>query len=324
MNLSIIVPIYNVEKYIKTCLYSILSEISNRNDVELILIDDGSPDHSVDIAKDIIRNCEHVNLYHQDNQGLSMARNNGVTHANGRYIWFIDSDDSIAPNSVEVILNIINNYSPDLIQIDYQWVYEDNRNPIVFHSKFSGLLSGKYVISHGSLPAPAQFTIYNKCFLEDNSLKFKAGILHEDSEFKPRVTYLAKTIYFSKIVAYNYLQRTSGNIMSSFSLKNAYDICALNNSLIQFNHIYVKEKDCKIGIRKLIGMNLNTLLDGIVHLNKQDYNHSLSLLKKNTQVFKEIIKSLNLKYFIEGILLYISPSLSIYLYKFFKSFGRGK
>lgn len=319
MILSIIVPIYNVEKYISSCIKSILSQICKREDVELILINDGTPDQSANIANHLINNFELATMVHQRNQGLSKARNNGLLQAKGKYVWFIDSDDSICNNCIEgIILSLENN--PDLLQLNYQKVYDDGRDsiPIIANVDYDLLLSGKKTIANHQFPIPAQFTIYRREFLLANNLSFVPGIFHEDSEFKPRAIYLAKSIMWHKPIVYNYLQRTSGSITSNYKLKNGLDAIKVNESLHSFYLKSVKEPECKIGFRKCIATNINTLLMGIRELDKHEQHEIINALKQKKHLLKDMIFSGNMKYSIEGILLLLNIPTAIKLHSFIR------
>ncbi len=316
--LSIVIPIYKVEKYIKKCIDSILSQIKNRTDVEIILIDDGTPDESAVIASKLIYDHKYATIYHQTNQGLSCARNKGLDKARGEYVWFIDSDDSIEPSVIDGIIESLLNNQPDLLQLNYQMTFEDNKPPIPKCQENRGTISGKELLKNGSLPAPAQFTIYKRSFLLKNNLRFVQGLLHEDSEFKPRVTYLAKKITWHTPIVYNYLQRSNGNIMSSFSYKNAHDIVIVNNNLLKFANQRIKEKECLSRFYKIIGMNVNTILNGVKSMSASDKKNTIDLLKENKIIFRTMINSGKLKYIMEGLILNINVRTGLNLYQYLK------
>lgn len=318
MELTIIIPIYKVEKYIKTCLDSILPQIKDREDIELILINDGTPDESAKIANELIKNYKNVVMYNQANQGLSCARNNGLDKARGEYVWFIDSDDSIEPFAINGIISSLLNNESDLLQLNYQMSFEDGKTPIPKCQEYRGIMSGKELLKIGSLPAPAQFTIYNRSFLLKNNLRFVQGLLHEDSEFKPRVTYLANKISWHTPIVYNYLQRSNGNIMSSFTYKNAHDIVIVNNNLLKFAKERIDEKECISRFYKIIGMNVNTILNGVRIMSASDKKKTIDLLNKNKTIFKSMVFSGNLKYIVEGLILNINVQSGLNLYRYLK------
>ena len=126
--LSIIIPVYNVEKYIQECLLNLCNQIENT--IEVIIVNDGSKDHSVQIINEFIDNLpdslkQNFIVIHQKNQGVSHARNNGVKNAKGSYITFIDSDDKVADNYIAKILSAIQ-ACPDLIQFNAYCFFENN------------------------------------------------------------------------------------------------------------------------------------------------------------------------------------------------------
>ena len=114
--ISIVVPIYNVENYLKQCIDSIVSQTNELRYVEVILVDDCSPDSSGEIAERYGKMYDYIKvIHHQENQGLSIARNSGINEANGEWIWFIDSDDWIDKGSLNDLIELIKeNESCDL------------------------------------------------------------------------------------------------------------------------------------------------------------------------------------------------------------------
>ena len=115
-------------------------------------------------------------------------------YAKGEYVWFVDSDDWIEENCLARIIPMLTD-NVDMLQLSFRYVYEDGSpSKDVKTKRFEGIKTGKEVTLSGGLIAPAQFTIYRKDFLFSNHLEFVRGIYHEDSEFKPRATLLAKKV----------------------------------------------------------------------------------------------------------------------------------
>ena len=110
--ISVIIPIYNVEKYLCRCLDSIISQ--SYKDLEIILVDDGSPDNSPSICDSYARNDNRIKVIHKTNGGLSAARNTGLKYAMGDFISFIDSDDYIEPKMYEILFNLITKFDSDI------------------------------------------------------------------------------------------------------------------------------------------------------------------------------------------------------------------
>lgn len=258
--LSIIVPVYNVEPYIRRCLFSCLDQNVSKGDYEIIVVNDGTKDNSMTIVNEVAKEHDNIYLINQENQGLSMARNNGFAVARGEYIWFVDSDDWIEKDCLQsIFLKLKGNL--DILQIQYRNIYDDeSENYDAIFRSIDGYKTGKEVICSGGLPAPAQFSIYRKQFLSEKKLSFVPGIYHEDSEFKPRAVYLAEKIASLDQVCYNYYRRSSGSITSSFKMKNAIDLIKVMNSLYEFSRSF--DREVLVAFNNFISMDMNALLFG--------------------------------------------------------------
>lgn len=313
MIISIIIPVYNVEHYVEKCVQS--CALQNCSDFEIIVVNDGSTDKSAGIINTLVKDFSNISVINQENQGLSAARNAGLQVAQGEYVWFVDSDDWIEPNCLGRITNKLKD-DLDILQLQYRYTYEDaSLNKDAPFTIIDGLKSGKQVTIHGGLPAPAQFCVYRTEFLRKNGLQFVRGIYHEDSEFKPRATYLAERIASDTEVSYNYLQRTSGSITSKFRLKNGIDIIYVMNSLMDFVKQQQMDKPCTEAFYRQVGLCMNTLLFGYRQLSKSDQSSLHKALTQQKHLFRAMIKSKNLKYQLEGIAFGLSLKLGFFLHK---------
>lgn len=313
MIISIIIPVYNVEHYVEKCVQS--CALQNCSDFEIIVVNDGSTDKSAGIINTMVKDFSNISVINQENQGLSVARNAGLHVAQGEYVWFVDSDDWIEPNCLGRITNKLKD-DLDILQLQYRYTYEDaSLNKDAPFTIIDGLKSGKQVTIHGGLPAPAQFCVYRTEFLRKNGLEFVRGIYHEDSEFKPRATYLAEKIASDSEVSYNYLQRTSGSITSKFRLKNGIDIIYVMNSLMDFVKQQQMDKPCAEAFYRQVGLCMNTLLFGYRQLSKSDQSSLYKTLAQQKHLFQAMIKSKNLKYQLEGIAFKLSLRLGFFLHK---------
>lgn len=312
MLLSIIIPVYNVELYIEKCLLSCVEQDVSSSEYEIIVINDGTKDKSAVIAKQIATRYDNIHIYDQNNQGLSAARNAGLGFAKGDYIWFVDSDDYLEKNCLSGVVSRLDQVI-DILQIQYKKVYEDGTpDSSVSKDHIAGIKSGVEVTQSGGLPAPAQFSIYRRQFLIDNGLLFTRGIVHEDSEFKPKAVYLANQIASYDGCCYNYLQRCNGSIMSSYSLKRLMDIIYVNDSLIDF--CQELPNDIKRAIYNHIGLNINSLLDVYKRLSVNEKFEIKRLLRENNRMFIFMTKAGKLKYKIEGAVFLSSLSLGLWLH----------
>lgn len=213
--LSIVVPVYNVEKYIENCLNSIIENYCDG--IEVILVDDGSKDNSSQICDRYVEKYNYISVIHKENGGLSSARNAGIKKAQGKYIWFVDSDDYIKKDSVKKIIDCTTN-DTDLILASYCDIYSDGRiaeddlpNPELEIKAY------EYFYNLGSASYAAFRSICRKIFILENDLFFTEGIYHEDEDWTPRVLCSAKT--FSVIPGTIYCYRV-GNPQSIISTPN--------------------------------------------------------------------------------------------------------
>lgn len=126
MKLSIIIPVYNVANYVGKCLDSCLEQNVKMTDYEIIVVNDGSVDNSLEVVNLYI-NRPNINVISQNNSGLSAARNAGMKIAKGEYIWFVDSDDWIESGILEHILREISLYTPDCLRLNYRRMTDDEK-----------------------------------------------------------------------------------------------------------------------------------------------------------------------------------------------------
>lgn len=221
-SLSIIVPVYNVEKYIVKCISSIVSQCEF-DKTELIIVNDGTKDKSIELIKPIVEGLPNVVLLNQENAGLSEARNTGMRLAKGEYVWFFDSDDWMPENSLKKILNVLCEKQSQvfLFQID---IYHDEEyyrttyksiSP-VYGCRGADLLTLSFKAVEGYVPT--QIYIANREFLNKNNLRFLKGVYHEDMDFCPRLLLSADVASFVDFPIYCYRIRTSGSITTDDSL----------------------------------------------------------------------------------------------------------
>lgn len=225
MNLSIIIPIYNIETYLDRCLRSVFSlELS---DFEVICVNDGSTDSSQTIIDKYAAEYPNLICVKQKNQGLSAARNSGMALAQGKYIFFLDGDDTLIDNlSLANALHICFQNDLDLFignaLVDGQNTYLQNypKND----KNISGLeMMQVFMNNNRSLIEPVWCYIYSKAFLNTHQLQFKKGIYHEDILFTPQVLYLAERCMCKNISFVNYQTHRAGAITTTTTLKHLTD-----------------------------------------------------------------------------------------------------
>lgn len=233
---SIILPVYNVEKFIAKAIQSVLNQTFQ--DFELLVIIDGSPDNSKQIAEGV--NDPRITIYEKENGGLSDARNYGLDHATGQFIYFMDSDDWIESNLLQDNIKIIEQENLDFIVFGY---IQDNEN-----------IQGKVISSYPILPKNQAFKkgehidldthhlgilgyawnkIYRKSFLDQHKFRFQKGIsLVEDILFNAPIYQVSNTIYFNHKAYYHYINRDVETLMKRF-YPNAFELKVLKNIALE-------------------------------------------------------------------------------------------
>ena len=307
MFLSIIIPVYDVEKYIGSCLRSVINQQGGVNDIfEVIIVNDGTPDRSMEIINTFDWIGQRHKIINQDNQGLSVARNTGLDNASGDYIWFVDSDDMIANDAICKLKELI--VDQDLIYMGHTNVRDDTKTycpPPINEDIFKPFSFG--------ISSPAQFVIYKRSFLLNNKLRFKKGIYHEDTEFTPRCIFLAQKIGCISDSLY-YYQIRSGSIMTSVKPKRAFDCLIVANSLISFSierGLSVKETP----MNRIICITINNALDIISKSDIDRQKEWINWFLECEEYSKTLASSSILKYRIEGILFKLFPRSIISVYK---------
>lgn len=250
MRLSIILPIYNVSKWLGRCLASIRNQGLNPEDYEIVAVNDGSTDDSMEVLEAFRQEEEKAGvktapwvIVNQENKGLSAARNAGLKAAHGTFVWWVDSDDYLEPCCAVKLLERAEKDRLDVLCFGLQLVYDAvpgaeqpiaNSEPYNIPDSTKGaVVKGEKFMLQVGMPPAAWAAIYRRSFLEARALKFMEGVLHEDQEFTPRAYFLAKRIAFENCIVYNYVQR-DGSIMKSESPKKTDDLLKICNSLWKF------------------------------------------------------------------------------------------
>lgn len=317
MKLSIIIPMYNVELYIEKCLLSCLKQDIPSSNYEIIVVNDGSPDRSLAVAEHVASTVSNIRILSQPNSGLSIARNTGLEHAKGEYVWFVDSDDWIEENCLGNIVSRLDETIADFLQLQFRRTYDENSLNEDCYCLINEVVSGVQQINEGGVPHPAQFAIYRRDFLIDNELYFRPGIYHEDSEFKPRVLFLAERCASYNKVVYNYYQRSTGSIMSMPNPKRAFDCLKVALSISVFFHDVAKGR-CAEFFHNHISLMINNALS-LTGDKKFEFARELY---RQRHLFIHLRQSSLLKYKIEGGLFTLFPRHTVRIYRMLQIFNK--
>lgn len=229
MKVSVIVPVYNVEKYIKKCLNSLVNQ--TLDEVEIVVVNDGSPDNSQKIIDEYTKKYKNIKSYVKENGGLSDARNYGIKRATGKYISFVDSDDYIRKDMLEKMYNYAIQKNFDVVVCDSINVYSDGTEILIkSNNNYSDDDVKNYIIS----PPMACTRLFKKSIFD--KIEFKKNIYYEDLEMTPKVVNLTKKIGFVSDGLYYYVQR-DGSIMKqnvfNDKLLNIFDVLKSNKDLLE-------------------------------------------------------------------------------------------
>ena len=221
MKLSVVVPIYKVEHYLRKCLDSILNQDLPKEEYEIILVNDGSPDDCGKIVDEYAGRYSNIKAIHRENGGLSAARNTGIEAAQGEYIQFVDSDDFLEPNVLGMLIKKMDEDQLDVLRFDYQnvnenyEVFQPYKDVKPFIDLKDELCDGSTFLNErlGYACYAVQFML-KRDLLSERELFFKEGIHFEDMEWTPRVLLQARRVTSVSLMVYDYYVRV-GSITKS-------------------------------------------------------------------------------------------------------------
>lgn len=231
MRFSVVVPIYNVEKYLNQCVDSILSQ--SYTDFELILVDDGSTDSSPEICDAYAERDDRIKVVHKKNGGLSDARNTGIKIAQGEYLLFLDSDDYWGGTEVLESINAALIDNPvEIVQFGRMKLLQGENRIVPGQprdlARYSGVSTDRIIallVESGKLSIQAGYMALSRNFLVDNALYFKPGIKTEDLEWAIRLYLCNPSWAFLDKCFYVYRANREGSITSSIDYRHLCDYC---------------------------------------------------------------------------------------------------
>lgn len=311
--LSIVIPVYNLERYLKKCLDSVI--IQNSEEVEILLLDDGSTDGSGQICDEYARRYDNIKVYHKENEGLSATRNLGIRRAEGEYILFLDGDDFLTPNAVRNIINELKSglradvligryisYSSSTGIMEECGYHLDKQvvEGAVKEKLFRELLSGKTYDWYACL------NIVRKGYIVENAIFFKEGVCFEDAMWTPEVLFHAERAAYLDTPFYVYRQNREGSITASVDENTYMDKLYVCRYAEEFCRRYRLSKEMK---RQFMG-NYNSIYAALLadswRLDKS----------RRKEIWGQLICY-------RKILLYSEKGYQTYLYKLWNMLGIG-
>lgn len=241
VKISIVIPVYNIEKYIGACIESVI--FPGFDGCEIIIVDDGSTDTSGGICDRYAEKNKSITVYHKQNGGLSDARNYGLERACGEYVLFVDGDDMLSPDACRCLYRETLQAKPDMViggavlstpSSAMERFEGIAREAFEMHKVYSGKEYLTGCLSFGALRVEAWRSLYKRNFLLENKLLFKPGITHEDEEFTPRALLKAETIVLTEKRFYRYNNSRADSITNSttLNLKKAFDRMTIYEELL--------------------------------------------------------------------------------------------
>lgn len=249
---SILVPVYNVENYVKECLDSLINQTLKT--IEIIVVNDGSTDKSRSIVEDYCSLDSRIRLINQENRGLGAARNVLLSYAKGKYVIFIDSDDYIDLETVEVLYRRAERDQTEILIYngkafyDYgnEYIFEKKNYFRLLNEKDDGpVLSGLQIIERKRSIMNNAFKLYNRKFMISNDLFYPEGILGEDVEFFYHSMIIAQRVSYVNYIGY-FRRYRADSIMTSGSINNIKDRIDTFNRLVTILESVEQDKYRKI------------------------------------------------------------------------------
>lgn len=235
--ISVIVPVYNVEQYLRKCIESILSQ--TYSNIEIILVNDGSTDKSLQICKEYAIKDKRIVIYDKrNNTGLSDARNKGIDIATGDYLVFVDSDDWINKNMIEVLYYEAFNNNACITQCNFIRIFDDKKTYVHNDTNNVSILQSKEALEKiYTLDSTRYTVVWNKIYKKNmfKDIRFPLGKLHEDEFITYKLFDKANKIVNIDTAMYYYRQRKGSITNSSFNKKRLDVLEALNQRIDYFS-----------------------------------------------------------------------------------------
>ena len=262
---SVIIPVYNTEKYVRQAVESIL--LQTLKDIEIIIVNDGSTDGSMTILEELAAQDERIKLFSQENQGQSVARNFALQKVGGKYLYFMDSDDYLENDALELCFEkaesnnldfvlfdaeILNPQDTTAIDITYQRTQIINEESIYTGSELLNLFIHEYIFT----PSPC-LSFINTTFFRQNNLSFYPDIIHEDQLFTCQLYLNANKVMCIAKPFFKRRFRANSTMTNRFAWKNMHGYLTVTTGLLQYASKHPEYK-------KLIDLFLSQMLDAAV------------------------------------------------------------
>ena len=287
-----IIPVYNVENYVLECLQSVAAQTKTK-DVECILVDDCGTDKSVSLAEQFISTyvgeIAFALFHHPQNRGLSAARNTGIKNAKGKYLFFLDSDDTIKQDCLDMLFSLAEKYHADMVQGSYvsdlesMKLFEKSQLPEFSDDKS---FIKRTLLNYDVNPVMAQNRMARKQLVVDNNLWFKEGIIHEDLYWSYFLAKVVDRMCFCKEKTYFY-RSTPGSITNKVNV--AKETLAFKTIIEDFStHIDPFERNSQ---KRIIFCMLLGAIESEYYQGSKDRKHLINCLRNNDSFINRVLLS---------------------------------
>ena len=290
--ISVIVPVYKVESYLETCIDSILTQTFK--DLEIILVDDGSPDRCGEICDEYAKKDSRVRVIHKENGGLSDARNVGYEASTGEFISFIDSDDYIQPTMLQKLLEVCEKYNLKMAGCDFQYVFDESDKIVSGSTGITEILTAEeFFLRIIDTTKFLEMTAWNKLYhrsLFGGGVRYPKGRLFEDQGTTYKFVFQNDRIAHISEALYSYRKQRIGAITSQKYSSSEIDRIIMTSKMVE----YVKRNHPSIATEvityKVINCNLG-ILNTMINAGAKDCSMIKRLKKDIMSNMKYILKS---------------------------------
>lgn len=310
MKFSIIVPVYNVEKYLRQCVKSI--ECQEYKNYEIILVDDGSTDDSSSICDELKKNNQAISVIHKANGGLSDARNVGTEQATGEYVIYLDSDDYWNDTSfLKKIYELIDSQKPDLVVFGYKKVLDNmDISSYIPHSKSNSI---EELVMAGEFNICAWDKVIKRELLTSNNIRFRKNVYSEDMEWCSLLFKYAETVSVLPEAPHSYRQR-NGSITKKITKKNIIDVRNNFEKCLQIKVNMPQGKDTAFDY--FLAKNMSMFMIALSQLEKDDQAEYYPFVRQNISFLKKNIRKREMLIYMSTKMIGVSATERLLSYAF--------
>jgi glycosyltransferase involved in cell wall biosynthesis len=288
--ISVIVPIYNVEIYLVKCIESIINQ--TYSNLEIILVDDGSPDNCGEICNYYATKDNRIKVIHKENGGLSDARNVGLDFANGEYINFIDPDDYIHEKFYDTLINLAISHNADIAQCDFLKVYENGstNTDMALNERISVLNNIEALNNLFNDYYVTTTVVWNKLYRKElfTDIRFPKGKINEDEFTTFKVLFNSEKVVTTSKPLYYYLQRSNSIMGEKFNTKRLDYLEAYSSQISFYNKNKLFDLKTK-AVKRLEGSIryfMNDILKSDIENKEKTFNYLINYYRSNFSLFK--------------------------------------